>query len=94
MDPLTVALVIIGFAGIALAGARFGAGSTMSITGGLFPRSGQPGWPKGMQEGDAPHFAIDRLGGTSSDQTAAETGAQRDPAMLEPVSGAEPHWRR
>jgi hypothetical protein len=47
-----------------------------------------------MQEGDAPHFAIDRLGGTSSDQTAAETGAQRDPAMLEPVSGAEPHWRR
>lgn len=94
MDPLTIALVIIGFAGIALAGARFGAGSTMSITGGLFPRSGQPGWPKGMQEADAPHFAVDRLGATSSDQAAEVSGAQEDAAMLEPVDGAEPRWRR
>ena len=94
MDPLTVALVILGFAGIALAGARFGAGSTTSITGGLFPRSGPADWPEGVQEGDAPHFALDRLGDGPSDEPDGDGRAERGAATLQAVDVAEPHWRR
>jgi hypothetical protein len=90
MDPLTVVLVILGFGGIAVAGARFGAGSTMSITGGLFPRSGQPSWPHGVQEDDAPHFAIERPGVPAGDEAARDDAIA---TMLEPVPGNEPHWR-
>jgi hypothetical protein len=90
MDVVTITLVIAGFAGIALAGARFGAGSTTSFVG-LFARSGQRTWPQGVQEPDAPRFALDRLAGTE-DAAPVRTGA-RDASSLETVAPAGPRWR-
>jgi hypothetical protein len=57
-DGLTVISVIAGFALIAVAGARLGAGSTASLAG-LFPVQGVRDWPTGVQEADAPHFNLD-----------------------------------
>jgi hypothetical protein len=91
MDAVTIALVIAGFAGIALAGARFGAGSTTSFVG-LFARSGQRTWPQGIQEPDAPRFVLERLGGPEDAAPVRNaTGGARSP--LETVARAGPHWR-
>jgi len=94
MDAVTITLVIAGFAGIALAGARFGAGSTTSFVG-LFARSGQRTWPQGIQEPDAPHFALDRPGGPGDGDDAASVrpAARDDSSPVESVAPAGPRWR-
>jgi hypothetical protein len=57
-DGLTFVSVIIGFALIAIAGARLGAGMPAALAG-LFPADGVRDWPTGVQEPDAPHFNLD-----------------------------------
>jgi hypothetical protein len=91
MDVVTIVLVIAGFVGIALAGARFGAGSTMSFAG-LFARSGQRTWPQGIQESDAPRFALERLGGPE-DAAPVRTAARDASSPIESVAPEGPRWR-
>lgn len=56
--PVELASVIVGFGLIAFAGARLGAGSHLSL-GGLFVPHGRSDWPRGVQETDVPHFAVE-----------------------------------
>ena len=58
--PASVELVsvIVGFGLITFAGARLGAGSHLSLTG-LFANQAVDAWPRGVQEGDVPHFAVE-----------------------------------
>jgi hypothetical protein len=59
-EGLTFVSVIIGFALIAVAGARLGAGTPAALAG-LFPAHGVRDWPTGVQEPDAPHFNLDAV---------------------------------
>jgi hypothetical protein len=58
--PASVELVsvIVGFGLITLAGVRLGAGSHLSFTG-LFASQSGSDWPRGVQEGDVPRFAVE-----------------------------------
>ena len=56
--PVELVSVIVGFGLIALAGARLGAGSHVSLIG-LFARAAIDEWPQGVQEGDVPRFAVE-----------------------------------
>lgn len=78
-DGLTFISVIAGFALIAVAGARIGAGTPTALAG-LFPAHGARDWPAGVQEADAPHFHLDAASTSSVDppgtgQTPAEAPA-------------------
>lgn len=53
-DGFTILAVIVGFALVALAGAKLGAGSIE----GLFAMHGVRDWPTGVQEDDAPRFVF------------------------------------
>ena len=57
-SPLDLVSTVIGFGLIIVAGARMGAGSHLAL-GGLFPAQGRSDWPQGVQEGDAPRFAVE-----------------------------------
>jgi hypothetical protein len=97
MDALRIVLVLLGFGAIALAGARLGAGSTEAIIG-LFSRADRLGWPRGVQEPDAPRFALDRLGPGRADAGIGEGRAEDDvpplpAAAIEAVPATPPHWR-
>ena len=48
--------------------ARLGAGSYHSLLRALSPRSGVRDWPTGVQEGDAPRFAVSHLDGLMPDR--------------------------
>jgi hypothetical protein len=54
--------LVVGFGFILVAGMRLGAGSR-DVIAGLFPAQGVRDWPTGVQEGEAPRFAIDHLDG-------------------------------
>jgi hypothetical protein len=56
-EGLTLVSVIAGFALIAAAGAKLGAGTPAALAG-LFPAHGTRDWPTGVQEADAPHFVL------------------------------------
>ena len=58
------------------AGPGRGGGPALLFSG-MFTAPGRPDWPNGVQEEDAPHFAIDRVlilrpGDEAGDATAAE----------------------
>lgn len=88
MDPLRIVLVLLGFGAIALAGARLGAGSPEAIIG-LFSRADRLGWPRGVQEPDAPRFELDRLGRGRTEDDVPPVPA----AAIEAVPATPPHWR-
>ena len=56
-DGAIAIAVIIGFAFIAYAGSHLGAGSVQAFAG-LFAARDARDWPHGVQEGDAPRFAV------------------------------------
>jgi hypothetical protein len=56
--PIELASVLVSFSLIALAGARIGAGSHLSLIG-LFAQHGRNDWPHGVQEMDVPRFAVE-----------------------------------
>lgn len=59
-EGLTFVSVIAGFALIAAAGAKLGAGTPAALAG-MFPAHGTRDWPTGVQEADAPHFVLAAL---------------------------------
>ena len=61
-DGVIYVTLVVGFGFVIVAGARLGAGSHLSLAG-LFPTSGVRDWPKGVQESDAPRFAVAHLDG-------------------------------
>ncbi len=56
--PVELVSVIVGFGRITLAGALLGAGSHHALSG-LWPSESHGDWPRGVQEGDAPRFAVE-----------------------------------
>jgi hypothetical protein len=60
IDISMILWLIGGFAFLFVAGALLGAGSETSLTG-LFPQNGAREWPHGVQETDAPRFAVEHL---------------------------------
>ena len=81
-DGTTYLSLIVAFGFVLVAGARLGAGSHTGLAG-LFPAHAGRDWPIGVQESDAPHFAVVHL-------DALQPGT---PVLLEgpPIGGgAEP----
>jgi len=66
-DGVVYITLIAGFGFLIVAGAHIGAGSYHSLFG-LFPGSGVRDWPTGVQEGDAPRFAVSHLDGLMPDR--------------------------
>ena len=59
---LIVGWAVIGFGFVLVAGTWLGT-DTHTIFGGLFPSHGARDWPTGVQEPDAPRFAVAHLDG-------------------------------
>ena len=59
-DPATLLAVLLGFGLLLVAASRLGAGTTFSLQG-LFARPAGRDWPRGVQETDAPRFAVSHL---------------------------------
>lgn len=62
-DGVTFLTLIVGFGFVIAAGAYIGAGPRQSFFSGLFPAPGVRDWPNGVQEEDAPRFAVEHLDG-------------------------------
>lgn len=60
--PVELVSVIVVFGLITVAGARLGAGSHLSLSG-LFVSAWSSEWPRGVQESDVPHFAVEHADG-------------------------------
>ena len=60
IDISTILWLIAGFAFLFVAGALLGAGSDTSLSG-LFAQNDRRDWPRGVQEMDAPRFAVEHL---------------------------------
>ena len=59
-DGVTYLALVAGFGFVLIAGLRLGAGSP-TILSGLFPPPAVRDWPPGVQEPDAPRFAVAHL---------------------------------
>jgi hypothetical protein len=59
-EGFTYLSLIVAFGFVLIAGARLGAGSHTGLAG-LFPAHAGRDWPTGVQEPDAPHFAVVHL---------------------------------
>jgi hypothetical protein len=59
-DGITYLSLVVGFGFVLIAGAKLGAGSQTFLAG-LFPVHGARDWPTGVQESDAPRFAVEHL---------------------------------
>ena len=88
-DTAIVLTVILGFALIVVGASRLGAGTTLSFQG-LWGPSGVRDWPHGVQEGDAPRFAVTHLDDLRPGTQAAiepiaadEDGDEPRPEMVE-----------
>jgi hypothetical protein len=80
-DGLTYVALILGFSFVLIAGARLGAGS-QTILAGLFPPPAVRDWPVGVQEPDAPRFAVAHL-------DALRPGRAPTPEPDDPVESAD-----
>lgn len=67
-DGVTYLGLVVGFGFILVAGIRLGEGSR-DLLAGLFPAHGARDWPTGVQEGDAPRFAVGHLDGLRPGQS-------------------------
>lgn len=59
-DLIAIVTVVIGFGLVAVGGAWLGVGAQPLFLG-LFSQQGRPDWPHGVQEQDAPHFAVEHI---------------------------------
>ena len=73
-DGVVSLIVVVGFAFILIAGSHVGAGSLA----GLFAARGVRDWPTGIQEGDAPRFAVRHLDGLRPGQPAVISTSATD----------------
>jgi len=62
IDLSTVFWLIAGVAFLFIAAATLRSGTTEGLDG-LFAKSGEGDWPRGVQESDVPRFAIEHLDG-------------------------------
>ena len=75
--PLVAIAAIAGFALVIVAIARLNGGRPVEI-GGIFPTHGRNDWPRGVQEGDLPRFAVDHAASLRrSGAAGAATGLPR-----------------
>ena len=80
-DLMTVVWLVAGLGFLLVAGARLGAGGQMALMG-LFASHGVRDWPTGVQEADAPHFAVTHLDNLRPGHAAAfewQTGDADEP---------------
>ncbi|MFL5674362.1 MAG: hypothetical protein ACJ779_05115 [Chloroflexota bacterium] len=83
-DAVIDITLVAGFAFIVVAGSRLGAGSHHALVG-LFGGRGSRDWPTGVQEADAPRFAIGHLDGLRPGQpTLVAVSATEDERPGEP----------
>ena len=79
-DGVVSVTLVVGFGFILIAGSRLGAGSHHALAG-LFAQHGVRDWPRGVQETDAPRFAVRHLDAlrpgqaTLIDTSTADEGA-------------------
>ena len=59
-EPLVLIAAFGGLGLVIVAVSRLNGGSPVDFSG-LFPAQGRTDWPQGVQEGDAPHFAVDHV---------------------------------
>ena len=81
LDGFTYLALILIFGFVLIAGAWLGA-SSRSLVGGLFPPPPVHDWPIGVQEPDAPRFAIAHL-------DALRAGLPPAPEPSDPIQPAE-----
>ncbi len=84
-DDATFLAFILGFGFILVAGARLGP-STPTLLGGLFPPPAGRDWPTGIQEPDAPRFAVAHL-----DALRPSVEAPPTTVAVDPVSRVDMH---
>jgi hypothetical protein len=60
--PLVPIAALVGFVVVTVAVTWLNLGSPVDF-GGLFPAQGRRDWPRGVQEGDVPRFAVDHAEG-------------------------------
>jgi hypothetical protein len=87
--PVDVIAAVVGFGLVAVAGARLGAGSHLALAG-LFPPQGRSDWPRGVQEADAPRFALEHISALRAPPPELPSIREIDPdeaarPMLEPL---------
>lgn len=97
-DQLMIVWMMVGFGFLLVAGAWLGAGSHTALVG-LFAAQGVRDWPTGVQEADAPHFAVAHLDSlrpaeaTPAEATPTETTqtiSRRLPDTLDDLGGPPP----
>ncbi len=81
--PIVLTVVLCGFGLVVVTVVALNDGAPMDF-GGLFPAHGRSDWPQGVQEGDAPRFALDRL--DRSRTPGATTRAIQDITAAEPAT--------
>jgi hypothetical protein len=81
-DGVITVTLVVGFAFIVIAGSRLGAGSHHALAG-LFPARGSRDWPTGIQEADAPRFAVRHLDALRPGQPAVIATSGADDASLD-----------
>lgn len=87
-DWVTYLGLFVGFGFILAAGLRLGAGSR-DVLAGLFPAHGARDWPTGVQEGDAPRFAVGHLDGLRPGHAGLMGGLAADAGSSIDGPGAE-----
>ena len=80
---LIVVWSVVGFGFVAIAGRWLGA-DPHTVFGGLFAAQGARDWPTGVQESDAPRFAVAHLD-TLRPQRAATAGEAGIDGEIEPA---------
>jgi hypothetical protein len=93
VDLLVLVVITVCFVlGARALGTRLGNGVNVTY-GGLFQRAGGLGWPEGVQEADAPHFALDRWHGTGESEEPQLVSIDEPLDTLEELVPTAPHWR-
>lgn len=77
-DGATFLAFILGFGFVLVAGAKLGP-ATPTFLGGLFPPAAGRDWPTGIQEPDAPRFAVAHLDALRPSGEAPPTAVAMDP---------------
>lgn len=94
-DQLMIVWMMVGFGFLLVAGAWLGAGSHTALVG-LFAARGVRDWLTGIQEADAPHFAVAHLDSLRpAEATPTETTpAEATPAEATPTETTQTISRR
>lgn len=87
-DGVTYLWLVLGIGFVLITGARLGAGGHTTLAG-LFPPMAVRDWPHGVQEPDAPRFAVDHLDALRGGAILVPPGTARSAEPGDPVEPAE-----